>query len=288
MIDAQKTEIGLQPPPGIYLNVPAAQYFAWPYMSKSGLSDFAKSPALWYGRQTGAIPWKTTPSQIMGTATNLLWVEQKESVTDSLILPPEDLPKSGKKRDAWIESLPPGIEPITSGQLHRAGCMAEALLHNERAMQLRSRAVPEVSLVWRCPFTKIMLKGRPDLVDFDEHILSDLKTTKDIREWSFDRDCSDYNYHWQLHLYTQGLVANGAGAYQDWFHWLITVANSQPHGVGCRPMPLEALELAESECYYHLQRWLQCRTDNHWPADLLDEKEIELPRWRYKFTGRIE
>jgi len=38
LTDAQAVEVGLTPEPGIYLNVPATDYFRWPYLSKSGLS----------------------------------------------------------------------------------------------------------------------------------------------------------------------------------------------------------------------------------------------------------
>jgi len=63
---------------------------------------------------------------------------------------------------------------------------------------------------------------------------------------------------------------------------LITVANVEPHGVACRPMPSSALELAAEETAYHIRRWCECRDNKQWPADDLDEKPIELPRWRFK------
>lgn len=285
LTDAQAAEVGLQPGPGIYLNVLFSDYLSWPYLSKSALHDFAKSPALHYLRVTGKLPYKATASQIMGTATDRFWVERREDITDILALPPEGMPKSGKKRDEWIASLSPGVEPITIGQWLTSRRMATALSRNKRAMELRKSAIAQVSAVWRHPATGLMLKMRADLVDPIRHVLSDLKTTRSIATHRFDGDVSEYNYHWQLWLYTQALVENGCGSYDDWAHWLITVANQRPHGVACRPMGAIPLELARQETDYHLRRWVQCYRDNHWPADLLDEKPIELPRWRYSKGG---
>jgi len=290
LTDAQKTDIGPQPGPGIYLNVPAEQYFAWPYLSKSGLSDFAKSPALWYGRQTGEIKRRASASFILGSATDLLWVERRplnprygfQVIPKINPLTGKPMPKTGKARQEYLDSLPPGTTAISAAVERTALRMATALDNNDRAQRLHAGAHAQVSLVWRCPHTGILLKGRPDLVDFEKFVLSDLKTTKEIRPFLFDRDASQYNYHWQLYLYTQGLVANGCGSYEDWSHWLITVANVEPHGVACRPMPSSALELAAEETAYHIRRWCECRDNKQWPADDLDEKPIELPRWRFK------
>lgn len=290
--DAQAQDIGLTPPPGIYLNVPAARYQAWPYLSKSGLSDFATSPALWYGRQTGAIPRKTSTGFVLGSATNLLWMEHGQLTLPHgwQIIPTTNpmtgkaMPKSGGVRQAYLDSLPKGTEAITAATAHKAYSMRVSLDANARARELLDGAHVEVSIVWDCPYTGLRLKGRADLVNLVQLILGDLKTTKDIRLWAFDRDASSYNYHWQLHLYTQGLAANGAGDYEAWRHWLVTVGNELPHGVACRPMGIDALELARDEVTDLLYRWQDCRNNNHWPADLLEEKPIELPRWRYKYT----
>jgi hypothetical protein len=258
-------------------------------MSKSQLSDFAKSPALWYGRLVGTIPHKQSASFVLGSATDKLWVEQLPlSPENGFQLIPKinpmtgkPMPATGKVRGEYIAHVrEQGMEPISHTVELKAEAMRDALDGNERALRLRSGALAQVSLVWRCPHTKLMLKGRPDLVNFERMLLSDLKTTKEIRPHSFDSDASAYNYHWQLHLYTQGLAANGCG--EHWRQWLITVRNEAPHGVACRPLGAAALELAEAETAYHLRRWLQCRNDNHWPADLLDEKPIDMPRWRYR------
>ena len=224
LADAQKVEVGLLPPPGIYVNVPAAQYFAWPYMSKSGLSDFAKSPALWYGRQTGALPWKQSASFELGSATDHLWVERRrlEARDGYQVIPRESpltgkpMPKSGKVRAEYLEHIAAqGLTAVSRPMAGKARAMAAALDNNDRAQRLHAGATAQVSLVWRCPFTRLMLKGRPDLVDLEALILSDLKSTRSIAPWAFDSDCSLYNYHWQLHLYTQGLIANGLGSRGD-------------------------------------------------------------------------
>lgn len=290
LTDAQKFDLGPTPEPGIYLNVPMARYFDWPYLSKSGLSDFATSPALWYGRATGELPRKKSASFAIGTMTNELWVERLnlgdagyQIIPDVNPLTDKPMPASGKARQEYLDHVEAqGLKPVSQAMVDKAQAMALALENNDRAQRLHSGSFAEVSIVWRCPHTGLMLKGRPDLVDFDRQILSDLKTTREIRPFVFDGDVSSYNYHWQLYLYLQGLIANGAGTWQDWAPWLITVRNEAPHGVACRPMGEVALEVAAVETEHQLRRWLDCRISNEWPADLLDEKAIDLPQWRIR------
>ena len=290
MIDAQKQEIGLTPGPGIYLNVPSARYFAWPYLSKSALSDFAKSPALYYLYATKQMEYKPSASQRIGTASDLMWVEQLDLCAELHTIPRwvngKRLPDSGKARAAYLESV--AAPTISISEADAAIRIADALDQNERACELRAASHAQVSLVWRDEATGLMLKGRPDLVNLINYVLSDLKTTKSIRPHSFDSDCSSYNYHWQLYLYTAGLIANGVGTWADWSQWLITVGNTQPHGVACRPCPAEAIDLARDEVGDLLRRWLHCRTTGVWPADLTDERPINLPKYRFNYTGETD
>lgn len=288
LTETQNLDLGITPPPGIYLGVPFHLYKLWRYPSKSLLGSMEISPAQFAAQVRGDIAWKTSDSFTVGSLTDQIWVE-KQLIDEQhgWIEAPAGMPKSGAKRAAWLASLPAGLEPYTAEQLSRAQAMAATLGSHERACELRAGATPQVSLVWDCPHTGIRLKGRPDLVDFDRLILCDLKTARDIRRGPFAKACADYDYHWQLHLYTQALSELGAGDYYDWKQWLIAVRNEPVHGVACRPMGADALELASDETADLLWRMRACIDAGAWPADQLDESAISLPGWRYNYRPAV-
>jgi len=272
------------PEPGIYLGVPFNVYKLWPYPSKSLLGDLQTSPAQFAAKVSGQIKWGwPSYAQIIGSLTDHIWVEQLPvDEAHGWHAGPKDMPTKGKRRDAWLASLPKGDSGYTPTQLDLALAMVAALQNNERADELQANATPQVSLVWDDPDTGIRMKGRPDLIDFDGLVLSDLKTARSITKAGFSKACADYNYHWQLHLYTTGLVANGIGAYEDWKQWLIAVRNEPIHGVACRPMGPAALELARAEVNEVLWQLRSCIDAGEWPADHNDEQPITLPGWRFK------
>jgi hypothetical protein len=284
MIITWTPDLGTLPLPGIYRGVPMHVYRSWRYPSKSNLTDMRISPAQFAAKIRGLIPWPSSDSMTVGSLTGTLWVEQLEvGEASGWIQAPDSLPKTGKKRDEWAASVAP-LEVYHPAQLMRAGSIAAALDGNARAVELRDGAEPELSIVWDCPHTGIRLKGRPDLVDFDRLTVPDLKTAMDIRPFAISNATSDYNYHWQLYLYTQALVCNGYGTMETWRQWLICARNSPEYGVACRPLGADAFDLARDEVTDVMWRLRSCLDANEWPADLLDESPISLPGYRYHYT----
>jgi len=283
LTDAQAVEVGLQPQPGAYVGVPFAEYLAWPYLSKSSLSDFAYLPAQHRGLLDGTIPRKDSAAFDVGSAVDAMWVEGKGLLEAGFRV------WSGRKAGPkWVEfkAAHAGCTILSFEQERHVRGAVDALEQHDRACDLRDGATQQLSLVWVCPFTGLRLKGRPDLVDFDYRLLSDLKTARDVRPFKFDAAVADYNYHWQLYLYAQALRELGLG--DGWKPWLIGVRNVPIHSVACRPLSADALQLAADEVTALLWQYRAAVLGDDWQRNFDDEKPIQLPGWRYRQSLRRE
>ena len=119
----------------------------------------------------------------------------------------------------------------------------------ESAVELLRAGVSQVSLVWRHP-SGIWMKGRPDIVDFERRIVTDLKTAKDVRPAGFAKAISDYDYHWQAYLYLT-MLEQLTGT-TGWTAKYITVRNEPVHSVEIYDLTHTALLQAEAEVRLYL------------------------------------
>lgn len=302
LTDAQKVDIGLTPPEGIYLNVPAADYFKWPYLSKSALTKFCISPAQHRAVVDGIIQWGRSDALLLGSAVDVLWFDGEEIYLDNFAEEPRTPPpkKTGGTYTNWLTSSP-GKAWAAQCELAGRTVLSKALWMKARAMvgrlnehkgrdghpsagELLRSSVSQVSLVWRCPHTKIWLRGRPDLVDFERLIVPDLKTARDVRRAGFSKAISEYDYHWQAHLYRQGLAILTETDPWDWIAKYIAVRNEPIHSVQIYTLSTAALEQAEREVSAKLVEYLHCAMADDWrgvwPAESGHEETIDLAAWR--------
>lgn len=266
------------PPPGIYLEVPFSQYRLWPYPSKSSLSQIKDGAAHYKAYVEGKIPQKSSDAFTIGAATEDLFNGLELIESNGWVIAPDDLPKTGKKRQAWEDSLGTDVRGINKAQVVIASNMAAALNGYAIATQIRDQSQSQVSLVWDDPRTGRRIKGRPDYVDFENRVLSDLKTCRNNRHGAFSRDCGDYGYHVQLAMYVDGLIANGAKG--DWLCKIISVRNQPVHTAAVREMPHDAIALGR----WTYSRWLTELKFAHgmdrWEP-IMDCNAIKLPRYLF-------
>ena len=296
LTDAQAVEVGLTPEPGIYLNVPAADYFRWPYLSKSGLERFCISPAQHRALVDGVLSWGRSDSMLLGSALDVLWFDGLEAFKAIFACEPAKPPlkKNGQPYSNWMASTPgkawaraqeaAGRQVLTKVLWRKAFAMLHRLHAHEgkdghpSASELREQGTAQVSIVWRCPVTGLWLKGRPDLVDFARLICSDLKTTADHRPAGFSKSIGSFEYHWQLYLYMQGLaILTGQ---DNWEGRFVAVRNEPVHSVEIYTLEPSALEQARAEVTRRLFTYLDCLTNDRWPADSGHMRTIDLPAWR--------
>jgi len=304
LTDAQKVDIGLAPAEGIYLYVSSADYFKWPYLSKSALTAFCISPAQHRAVVDEIIKWKSSDALLLGDATDVLWFYGLKAYLAGFAEEPAKPPlkKNGKPYSNYLTSSA-GKAWIAQQEISGKKVLSKALWIKARAMaarldehkgrdghpsarELRDQGIAQVSLVWRCPHTKIWLKGRPDIVDFERRVLTDLKTARDVRRWGFAKAISEYDYHWQARLYLQALAILTGTDPLDWIAKYIAVRNEPIHSVQIYTLSTAALEQAEREVSTKLVEYLHCAmADNwcgRWPAETGYEETIDLAAWRRK------
>jgi len=272
------------PPPDVYLGVPFDVYMRWPYLSKSGISDFLISPAQHLARMLGQLDKATPIHYLIGSLTDLMWVEQQDPADHGYHVMPEGMSRRGKRYDLWLASVGDDATAVPHDIMAKAQAMVAALNANAKACSLREGSQPQVSVVWDCPQSGLRRKGRPDLVDFERKIVSDLKTARDVRPRELSRAVSDYLYHWQLQGYIEALQTLQYG--DDWRAWIVAVRNEPVHSVACHPIAIAALELARAEQLPVLMRYRECALAGTWPADDDSEEILDVPTWRYRVLGQ--
>lgn len=300
LTDAQAVQVGLTPRPGIYLNAPDDEYFRWPYLSKSGLSKFVVSAAEHRAYIDGLLEYKSSDSMLLGSAVDCLWFFGTDALLRAFATEPHPTPlkKNGQPYSNWLSSKPgvqwasemaaTGLRVLPKGLEQKALAIVQRLDEHAStdgtpsAAQLREQGTAQVSIVWDCPHTGLRLKGRPDLVDFERLVISDLKTAVDVSPSGFAAAIGRYDYHWQAHLYRQGLAVLTGTDPWDWATKWIAVRNTPVHSVEIYSAGHDTMLQAEQEVTYQLTRYRHCVLKDDWPADSGIEKMIDLPNWRKK------
>ena len=186
------------PSPGIYHDVPEAQYRAWDAVNISSLLDIDEySPAHYKANLES--PDTPTEAKFMGSAIHCHVLTP--DLFNGIYAVGPDVDKRSK---AWKDFVN-GNE----GKFHLTGKQYE-IVHGVSlaateldTLGLLQGGWSEVSMVWVDPQTGILSKGRLD------HLaglsIMDLKTTRDAREKEFAWDYYKFHYYVKAAWYMQGL-----------------------------------------------------------------------------------
>ena len=214
MIEFKTAEEFKSGKPGIYLDVPEADYFAFPAASNSTLCLYEQNP--------GNVPWSKRAPIIEGDdATDLGSLVHCKALTPHLfnqqyIVQPL-INKQSKKGKAEAEAFEwqaeqSGLKVITEALNTKADNMVASMMaHPEFERVLTAQNLnTEVTLLWVDEQTGVLCKCRCDtLIDLDGHaaVVMDLKTIAalDKIKWAI----RDHGYDRQQVHYTEGLLANG-------------------------------------------------------------------------------
>lgn len=285
-------QVKFAPSPGVYRNVPAAEYHAWPFASNHRLGDLAQSPAHCLDRMRHPDP--PTGAMILGTAAHDLILEHHDWVTvsDQCAHPVANAygrcQSTGKhlKRGLWYcgvhmkadgEEL--GKAVLTRDSYEVLQAMDRAVnAHKEASRLLDQRTHTELSIVWKDQATGATVKMRADgVIARRDGICFDLKTTADdASRKSFEREIWNLGYYRQAALYLDGL--NAAGIPCD-SYCLIVVEKAAPFGVAVYEIVDEALAIGRAENAKALKIWAKCMETGIWPGYSDEIQCIGLPKW---------
>lgn len=275
------------PEPGIYENVPFADYCAWPCVNNSSLGPLRKSPAHYLVAQET----QTEPSDALrfGTFAHAGKLEPLAVINHYVVLPEFEheirkpdgseytnvkATKAYKDRVAEFHRINANKEVVPQDWYDKLLGICEALSRNRRAAEwFGARGPAEVSIVWDDPLTGLRCKARIDKLDRDARRITDLKTTVDASQ--FGVAMHKYGYARQAGFYADGMrVLTG----DDYSFALVAVEKEPPFGVRAAEVDFDTLNIGRCEYRRALRQLVECRRSSHWPS-YTDPDTWQLPSW---------
>lgn len=259
------------PEPGVYFGVPFPEYQSWkaynPSLIKVGLEHSWKAM-----RHTMLNGSDSSDEMDIGKATHHAVFEPKFFEAKYKIW--EGAKKQGKAWDAFAaEHEPQNI--LTASQFAECIAIRDAVRAHRAANELLTApAHAEVSIVWVDNATGALCKGRIDWLPGG--VILDLKTTKDVRAFSFIRQVVNYGWHISLGAYVDGLAQHGVSIDRV----VLLAADKTPwHDVAVYDLAPQAIRKGLEKWQYGLSRALECERLKRWPGYAPEPMELNLPDW---------
>ena len=261
----------------LHPHIPAREYHQHPAVSKHGLDDFRKAPALYQFIRNNPLP--PTPSMRFGSLYHTAILEPEKIDAEYFMMPDVDRrTKDGKA--AWEAAIVEcgSREPLKPDELEKARAMRVALMQHTAARNAitSNRLYVEASLFWQDEPTGVECRARPDLIR-DDGFLVDLKTATDASPEAFQRAAFNYGYHRQAAFYLDGWkIINGKAPKG----FIFVVQETEPPFLTAVYVASPAMiELGRSEIRADLERFAECLRTDTWPGLPEAPQELTLPRW---------
>ncbi len=237
------------PKPGVYPDVPEAEYHAWEAFSQSAAKELLRSPA--HFRQRQARGYSVSDAMALGTAVHgyVLEPERGDEIAERALRS-----TATKHRDAWI------VE-----NLEKARSMRDAVAACDDATPLL-RGTRELSVVWVCPKSGVLCKARLDVLG--AHSVTDLKTAQEVNPRWFSRQARTLGYHVQAAWYIEAgeiaLREMDTGAPQTFY--IVAVESSAPWSVVPYRLGNLAIESGRALMMKARRDYALCRETGTWPG----------------------
>lgn len=258
------------PEPGIYEDVPFANYLQWDALSNSRMSLLAKSPRHY---KLGVFK-ETKPMQLgqlyhCGVLEPLAFAARYAIVPD-FHLSPDNQTKDGeptssrttkfvKERVAEFTAMCQGREIVPKEWYDDTLSLVRELSLNDDACRLLNANGPrEVSILW--DEDGILCKARLDKVN-PGWAIADLKSTDSID--NFTASIGRYGYHRQMAHYQRGWHKLTGDTLPT---WLIAVESSAPFAVQAAPMSEEAMIEGGISRQRLMDKLRDCLECDEWPG----------------------
>jgi hypothetical protein len=271
------------PGPGIYENVPFAEYLDWDAVNSSSLLRAEKSMHHFrhggYGEETDAMR--------LGTLLHCGKFEPLELMQRYVVMPAFELqirkpngaqyenPRSTSAyRDAVKEFKREnaGKTVVLPQELEKLKGVVAALSGHSRARQYLEGAGPtEVCLVWTDPGSGVLCKARLDKLNYTSRVIADFKSSTDIS--GFEWNIKKWRYKRQAAFYSDGFeVLSGVR-----LPFTLTAAETvEPYMVRAAPLSERSLKQGRASYQILLAQIAECRASGSWPG-YTDPDEWDLP-----------
>jgi exodeoxyribonuclease VIII len=190
--------------------------------------------------------------------------------------------KEGKAQRTELELVrAEGMLPVTMDDDAAIRQIRAGVFKNPIARRMIGES-RELTLEWQDPDTHVDCKCR---IDSSANLsgmtfVADIKTSRDARKQSFQRDIHNYLYHFQAAFYIDGFraVFNPGPEMEFVF---IGVEKSAPFATACYQLESEAVQYGRTMYKRALAQYRKCADADEWPAYQQTEQEmlIGLPKW---------
>jgi hypothetical protein len=171
---------------------------------------FSASPAHFYDKYfvRPHEPYKRSEAVILGSITHCTLLSPQDFHLEFMIAPKFEPkvkktdPTIAEQKEAWFAANP-GKEPITEEQRLKGEMIAGSVLRNPACEDLLKTARKELSLFWKCPFTRLNFKAKIDALNEDNFV--ELKTCRTASPHGFAKQMTNLNYDLSVAHYSQGI-----------------------------------------------------------------------------------
>ncbi len=267
------------PEPGIYRDVREADYRAWDANNVSAMKHAAKSLA--HYRYEKLHPSPPTAAMELGRALHCCVLEPDRFPTDYAGAPKVDR-RTNVGKETWAAFQMDNVNATILTEEDYGLCLAmseAAWAHPLASEILKGAGSNELSMVWKCPDSGLLCKGRIDrLTEFDGWTqVVDVKSAKDASPEGFSRAIAEYDYHWPHYL--DGLNVCSP---RDRRMSFIAIEKTPPHAVAIYTLNQWAIEQGRDELRAVKLAIAEAKKTDVWPGYPAEVVELELPRWRQR------
>lgn len=284
-------------PLGIIHGVDIDAYHSGAGISKTGLDEIARSPAIHYAlsRAQDRPPRKERAGQLEGALAHCAILEPDEFDRRYAVTPydaprrptatqwgaKKPSPESVAAMDWWreFEARTSGARIITAEQYETAQAQAKSVMQIDEVADLLSDGLPEVSAYWRDPATGVLCRCRPDWVHEtpDGVILLDVKTCASAAPDEFARQIWRKRYHVQAAYYSDGYCI---AANRPVLAFVFVAVESEYPYAACAMAIDDAWMDAGREAYRRdLETYARCLKDDYWPGYSSGVELLSMSKW---------
>lgn len=244
-----------------------AEYRSFPALSGSILNELAKSPS--HYRAAIDAPRKESAAMALGSAAHKLILEGREAFAAAYEIADLDRrTKAGKEAAAAIEAS--GKEVLSPEDADACEKMLASVKEHPAAKRLLFSAGRSEVPVFVSTAPGVSYKGKIDRIPTSGSVLVDLKTTKDISDWTPDGAAL------QMAHYLKLVNLTGDRPYDYDGSVFVVVETSAPYAVRCVMLDDQALESAKAKVESLWELYASCVASGEWPKPILGEDGIEV------------
>lgn len=250
------------------------EYHSHPAINKSSLDVLDKSPWNYYMEYLN--PNKpireSTASMQNGTAIHMAILEP-ELFHRTYALAPDC--RRGTKEWAKAQLENDGKVLLKPDEYEDIICSRDAILNDSVASVLLKGAEFEQTFFWIDSDTGLQCKCRPDALN---NWICDIKKTKSVTPYDFQKSATAYRYFIQAAFYSDG-VSYATGKERDGFIF-VCVEDKYPYDTACYMYEEDDLHYAREEYKRLLSLLKSCKNNNIWPKLNQEIRQLKIPEWK--------